>query len=200
MRRLSIMSFQENESLTDAALDAYLDGVLTSKQWKRACEQALNEKDRSTLCKEDLEEKLWWGRKSEAESTDALVRELKQTVKRRHRQHAGAVHRAYGREIGLISKRGTNQLRYAPDDALLKALLLANVPKRLELQEFLETLHRRYGLIFGEREAARSLTADEIDQKAFHENVQRLEQRLKSMGMLRRLSDGCAYVLNPHTQ
>ncbi len=39
---------------------------------------------------------------------------------------------------------------------------------------------------------------DEFDKKAFQANSRRLEQRLGSLGLLRRLSDGCAYVVNPY--
>ncbi len=68
----------------------------------------------------------------------------------------------------------------------------------MELNEFLSRLHERYGLIFGDREAERVLDKDDFDKKAFQANAKRLEQRLVSLGMLRRLSDGCAYVENPY--
>jgi hypothetical protein len=42
------------------------------------------------------------------------------------------------------------------------------------------------------------LPADEFDRKAFQANARRLEQRLASLGLLRRLSDACAYVENPY--
>jgi hypothetical protein len=42
------------------------------------------------------------------------------------------------------------------------------------------------------------LSKDEFDKKAFQANSRRLEQRLGSLGLLRRLSDGCAYVINPY--
>ena len=90
------------------------------------------------------------------------------------------------------------KLRYAPTDALLKTLLFANVEKRAELFHFLETLYRRYGLVFGDREAEHILAKGDLDKKAFQANSRRLEQRLGSLGLLRRLSDGCAYVVNPY--
>ena len=53
-------------------------------------------------------------------------------------------------------------------------------------------------LVFGEKEAERVLPNDEFDKKAFQGNSRRLEQRLGSLGLLKRLSDGCAYVINPY--
>jgi hypothetical protein len=41
------------------------------------------------------------------------------------------------------------------------------------------------------------LSSDEFDKRAFQANSERLEVRLKTLGMLRRLSDACAYVENP---
>jgi hypothetical protein len=59
-------------------------------------------------------------------------------------------------------------------------------------------LHRRYGIVFGDKEAEQVLAKDEFDKKPFQANARRLEQRLGSLGLLRRLSDGCAYVINPY--
>ena len=117
---------------------------------------------------------------------------------KRHRQHVSNIHRNYGREIGLVSRRGTMKLRYAPTDALLRTLLFANVEKRIELHQFLGKLSARYGLVFGDKEAEQVLAKDEFDKKTFQANSRRLEQRLGSLGLLRRLSDGCAYVINPY--
>jgi hypothetical protein len=72
------------------------------------------------------------------------------------------------------------------------------VEERLELNQFLALLWRKYALIFGDREAEEVLSKDEFDKKAFQANARRLEQRLASLGLLKRLSDGCAYVLNPY--
>ena len=52
---------------------------------------------------------------------------------KRHRQHVANIHRNYGRDIGLVSKRGTVKLCVIrPNDALLKTLLFANVNKRTQ--------------------------------------------------------------------
>jgi hypothetical protein len=129
---------------------------------------------------------------------EQLIATLRQAAMKRHRQHVANIHRNYGREIGLVSKRGTVKLRYAPTDSLLKTLLFANVEKRTELHQFLDRLHRRYGIVFGDKEAEQVLAKDEFDKKAFQANLRRLEHRLGSLGLLRRLSDGCAYVINPY--
>jgi hypothetical protein len=37
----------------------------------------------------------------------------------------------------------------------------------------------------------------DADQEDFSDNARRLEERLASLGLLKRLSDSCAYVENP---
>jgi hypothetical protein len=131
---------------------------------------------------------------------ELLMQALRQAAMKRHRQHVANIHRNYGRDIGLVSKRGTVKLRYAPNDSLLKTLLFANVDKRIELNDFLSKLEMRYGIVFGDREAEHVLPKGDFDKKAFRANSRRLEQRLGSLGVLKRLSDACAYVINPYLE
>ena len=69
----------------------------------------------------------------------------------------------------------------------------------MEFGDFLKRLFDRYGLVIGDREAEGVLAPDEFDKKAFQANARRLEQRLGTLGLLRRLSDACAYVINPYS-
>jgi hypothetical protein len=194
VREISATNYVRNNTLSTQAVERYVDRIGSSEEWQLALDDAVP----FERCREVLEEIAWWGDDySGATEPDELLAELRRTALARHRKHAGNVHRSYGREIGLVSKRGTNRLRYAPTDPLLKTLLFATVPHRMEFGEFLGRLYQRYGLIFGEREAERVLAKDDYDKKAFQGNARRLEQRLASLGLLRRLSDGCAYVENP---
>jgi hypothetical protein len=122
---------------------------------------------------------------------------LTEMVERKLDQNDGQVHLNYGRAVGLVSKRGTNRYRYAPTDALLKTLVLALVTRRTEFGLFLSQLSERYGIVIGPEEAQGVLDPDLFDRTSFDRNRDRLEARLSSMGLVNRLSDGCAYVLNP---
>lgn len=197
VREVSCELYQENNLLTNQAITAYLDNIERSEDWQFAKTQP----GAFARCREILRTKVLWGDDYDgASNPDALINELRVSAKRRHQQHVANIHRNYGREIGLVSKRGTVKLRYAPNDEFLKSILFANVPKRMELNQFLSLLWERYSLIFGDREAESVLSKDEFDKKAFQANARRLEQRLASLGLLKRLSDGCAYVINPYTR
>lgn len=198
VRELSADNYLKNNLLPAQAVETYINRIEQSEEWQ----QAHAEHDAFLKCRQILNERVRWGASSAdyggAGDPDQLIAALRETALRGHKQHAANVHRSYGRDIGLVSKRGTNKLRYAPTDSLLKTLLLTNVKDRMELGEFLRVLYERYGFIFGDKEAEQVLASDEFDKKAFQANAQRLEQRLASLGMLRRLSDDCAYVENPY--
>jgi hypothetical protein len=198
VRELSCEHYQENNSLPEQAVEYYLADIKKTSEWIAA----VSGHDAFMKCRRVLEEKVLWPRNESdydgPNDPDRLIEDLRDAALKRHRRHIANVHRNYGRAIGLVSKRGTNKLRYAPTDNLLKSLLLSNVPDRIELNHFLARLAERYGLIFGDREAERILPREDFDKKAFQANSRRLEQRLASLGLLRRLSDGCAYIINPH--
>ncbi len=197
VRELSSLNYQENNLLSQRAIEAYLFQISSSTEWQHAISQP----SPFTHCKLILEDQIRWPKDSDdyegCSEPEALLSELRRAAISRHKQHVANVHRNYGRDIGLVSKRGTNRLRYAPTDALLKTLVLANVATRMEYKEFLHRLFNRYGLIFGEREAEFVISKEDFEKNAFQANSHRLEQRLSSLGMLRRLSDACAYVQNP---
>jgi hypothetical protein len=200
VRELSIHRYQQNSQISTTAISVLIDSIANSEEWM----EAKLATDAYPRCKDILIREFKWPREPDdydgAHDPDSLIRTLKTRAIARHRQSFGNVHRTYGRAVGLISKRGTNKLRYAPNDALLKALILTNVKDRLEFKLFLEKLYDRYGIVLGEREAKRTMADDDFDIKAFQSNAGRLEQRLSSLGMLKRLSDACAYVLNPYSE
>lgn len=133
------------------------------------------------------------------QTPQALLATLRESAMRRHSGHVANVHGRYAQAVGLASKRGSRRLRYAPSDQLLATLVLATVPRRMEFQRFLSTLYDRYGLLIGHRQAGDYIARGLSDQKSFEDNARRLELRLASLGLLRRLSDACAYVENPFT-
>ena len=200
VRELSAESYLRNTLLPTQAVARYVDEIAKSEEWLRALDQP----DAFVQCRRILQERVRWGEgeKDYEGSHDpaSLIADLRTTALAGHKQHVANIHRSYGRDIGLVSKRGTNKLRYAPNDNLLKTLLLANVKERMELSEFLERLYGRYGLVIGDKQAEQVLPTEQYDKKAFQANARRLEGRLGSLGMLKRLSDGCAYVENPYRQ
>ena len=201
VRQRAIRSYLDNDGLPRIALESFTGHVMSSAEWESAVNNPalLTDAERVEEATRFLSERLWLDPKDVAGCTD--LPEVKATVlKRLHDKlddNVGILHSAYGRQCGLISKRGTRSYRYAPTDALLKSLVLANVQRRVEIADFLALIFRRYRLIFGPAEACLALSRDDFEETPFQRNLDRLEERLRSTGLLNRLSDGVAYVENP---
>ena len=206
VRDLAVETYLSNNFVSREAIEAYIkETVEQSDEWQAA----LNSSDPYGSALTVLQQKVLWPPQNPdgdedyggPRTPDGLLDStegLRTAALRRHMQHVGNVHAVYTREIGLASRRGTRRYRYAPNDHILRSLIFANVPRRMEFQQFLDVLHERYGFIIGHRQAATYIEQGQADQKTFEDNALRLEMRLASLGLLRRLSDACAYVHNPY--
>ena len=193
VRDVSLRTYGQNDSLSARAVEQFIERIRDSAAWRRAVSSG-----EFAQCQEVLRDAIFWEEDEHSSDPDAVLNDLKIEALKGHQRHAAQVHRTYGREIGLVSRRGTNRFRYAPTDQLIKTLLFATVGNRMEFGEFLHNLFVKYQLVIGASEAARVLPAEEFDSSAFQDNARRLEERLASLGLLRRLSDACAYVENPY--
>lgn len=198
VRQRSIISYQDNDSLTLRALDAAIDRFEKEPEWVDLLSDDVSDQERADRAADLVEARFHYREKAgRGTAPHDLIANLRREVEEKHEVGAGRVHSSYARQIGLASSRGTNRTRYAPNDTLLKTLVITRVAQRLEFKRFLADLHEQYGLVFGETEARMALDPVEFDAAAFERNRARLEARLASMGLLQRLSDGCAYVVNP---
>jgi len=199
VRDLAVRNFADNNALSAAAVDGYLTEVVGGDPAWQAVKQIDDPSPRYEEMQKVLGRLVLHDPKEvpERADADAVLEDLRERAKKRHAQHVGSAHAAYAQAIGLASRRGTRKMRYAPSDQLLKTLVFTVVKDRMEFQEFLDALWQRYHFVIGHRQAAPLVTRGLGDQKDFEENAHRLEMRLASLGLLRRLSDDCAYVENP---
>jgi len=205
VRELSADSYLENNQLPKRAIKAYIAQIEEHPQWREVL-KAPNSADPVQEATELFLERFRWPDINVKKDKDELqgisrpiqlLETLLEKAETRHDGHLAKCHRAWTREIGFSSSRGSRRIRYAPTDALLKTLVFSTVDKREEFQEFLQKLYDKYGFIIGHVQAKPFTTKGEVDEKDFADNAVRLEERLASMGLLKRLSDACAYVINP---
>ena len=192
VRDLASSSFLENNNLSYQAVQKYVSSISQTSEWE-TCKTSPNSFDD---IRQLLKDKFAWD-EGNLSSPDELLKQLCEEATSRHKKHIGKCHSSWSKEIGLASSRGSRRIRYAPTDSLLKTLVLCTVPHRLEFQNFLAKLSETYGFIIGDRQATKFIETGEADREAFASNAERLEQRLASLGLLKRLSDACAYVQNP---
>lgn len=73
---------------------------------------------------------------------------------------------AWSRAIGLSSRRLSRRTRYAPNDRLLKTLVISVVNERMQFDEFLHEIRSRYGFVIGDAEGAHLVKAKLVDQES----------------------------------
>ena len=103
--------------------------------------------------------------------------------------------------IGLVTARPGPGTWFALDDAMITALVLANVSdtNTVELREFARRLYDRYGLVIGPDEAREEFgRTPPVGLEKFRNNLAALENRMTRLALTRRLSDDCAFVVNPY--
>lgn len=201
VRQRSIASFYGNDALSRQAAETYAERLLTSEDWQEVHNLDLPENERLQLAADLLERDFGYAPKElHVTNPEDLLLQFRQALEAKHDDNWSSVHLSYGKGIGLVSSRGTTRNRYAPTDELLKTLVMARVPGRTEFGKFLADLYAHYGLVFGPVEAKQALAEADFDDTSFERNRSRLEGRLSSMGLLKRLSDACAYVINPFAE
>ena len=119
----------------------------------------------------------------------------------RKRGNPSTVVKPLGEKGGFVSTRQRAGTWFAASDAFLEALVHANVGNTpFELEELAARLHERYGIVIGPAEAAAHLAGMSVNTASYRRNFLHLEERLAALGLLKRLSDDCAFVFNPFAE
>ena len=200
VRALSGDSYQFNQGLPSKAVRAHVESIRSDAKWAAAAAAEFPEAERVKLMRDRFQWPPADGRGDDdytGKSPDALVADLAENALARHEQHVGKIHASWSRSIGLSSRRLSRRTRYAPNDRLLKSIVVAIVDDRMQFDEFLAEARRRYGLVLGDAEGSRLVAAKLVDQEELSENRGNLEARLVGLGLVRRLSDSCSFVENP---
>lgn len=200
VRSLSGDSYQANQAVSMRAVRAAVEGVRLTDEWAAAIKSEYPDAE----CAKLMHAAFQWPKAdggddgdAGAKSGDALVRQLVEKAESRHEQHVGKIHAAWSRAVGLSSRRLARRTRYAPNDRLLKTLVVTIVDDRMQFDEFLHEAWRRYGFVIGDVEGGQLIRDKQVDQEALSENRGNLEARLVGLGLVRRLSDSCSFVENP---
>ncbi|MFZ6876241.1 hypothetical protein ACO0LF_29610 [Undibacterium sp. Di27W] len=199
VRALSGDSYQANQALSVRAIRAEVESVKRDPRW----EIAMQSSNPQGGCLDLMREMFQWPTDDKDDEEyvnlpgDELVSKLIEKAESRHEQHVGKIHATWSKAIGLSSRRLARRNRYAPTDRLLKTLVITIVDSRMQFDEFLSEVKKRYGIVIGDVEGARLVMEKRVDQEALSDNCKNLETRLVGLGLVRRLSDSCSFVENP---
>jgi len=197
-RKAAVASYTGNDDLGTLALQSYLRReVYEHPDLQATLNSALDEVAKMDRLHQHLVTTCALKERGEAQTHQDLFKNFQNRAKQAYESGTAAGLRSLAIGCGLLSKRGTNRYRYAPTDDLLRTLVLANVTDPVEETEFLRTLQTRYSLVIGPTEAQPVIVEDQFEETEFKRNHDRLIQHLVGMGLARRMSDDCTYVLNP---
>ena len=202
VQRISAGQYGNHIMLSRQAIDAFIDAFAQSEYWKTQLGTTMERRNATNT----LREMFLWKKDEDDDagrndSPDAILETFRLSALKDSKHTIWATLSSQTKGAGMaLARRGAGTW-YAPNDAFLEALVLANVTDPVELGVFLWRLYDRYRIVIGQEQAQRAFGSNvviSLDQLKINE--QRLEQRLRVLGFVDRKSDACAFVVNPYYQ
>lgn len=199
VQRIALGQYDTHVKLPRHAIDRYIDAFSESPYWKEVEDSATANSAANRLLAE-----MWlWprGRNRPSSKRGTPAERLEEF---RSDSLSGTGHRIWAviathtRQAGLVTARPGAGTWYAPDDAMLEALVLANVRRPLELRDFLRSLYGRYRIVIGPEQAQEAFPGGPTTLERLKQNEHLLEDRLRVLRFIDRKSDACAFVINPY--
>ena len=201
VQRISLRQYSSHLALPRQAIDAFIDAFAGSEYWKAGLGTVMEQRHATGALSKMF---LWRGEgrgdaRGSASPAESLAA-FRGSALKGSKRSIWATFSTQARAAGLaVAKRGAGTW-YAPNDAMLEALVLANVTDPVELGVFLDGLYSRYRIVVGPAQAQRAFGQDAaMSLEQLKVNEQRLEQRLRILGFVDRKSDACAFVVNPYS-
>lgn len=195
--------FSRYRKTTDRAVEAFVRRTVEDAGWSSTLSHSgdVNGLIDRTFLKERKEKREWEEHILDkyAEPEEKLSRMIK-AAQKRGKNNISTFLVPLTKGIGLVKARAGAGTWFALDDALISALVLANVSdtSAVELREFTRRLYDRYGLLIGPNEARAEFGTPPVGIEKFKSNIAALENRMTRLSLTRRLSDDCAFVINPY--
>lgn len=200
VRKASVATFTDNEGLGVLAVRRFAESALESDSEVNSslASPELNDDAKADLLADHISRTCSVEKEALGASDHQEVRRnFLALAEKGYREGTAGALQGLAAVAGLASRAGTNRVRYAPNDKLLQALVLANVTNQLEESELLRRLHDRYHIIIGPEEAQKDMPAGLCEESDFKNNKERLARRLIGLGLAQRMSDACTYIRNP---
>ena len=200
VQRISAEQYGNHLMLPRQAIDAFIDAFSQSEHWRGRLRTTM-ERRKAT---DTLQEMFRWKRDEDEragrnDGPDAILESFRLSALKESKHTIWGTLSSQTKGAGMALSKGRAGTWYAPNDAFLEALVLANVTDPVELGVFLWKLYNRYRVVIGQEQAQRAFGSNAaISLDRLKINEQRLEQRLRVLGFVDRKSDACAFVVNPY--
>lgn len=200
VRKYSGECKRENEDRAIKAVEEFFNQKITGDQQLSQIIQdsQQTEEVKVDTLKEFFVETMALKKPSEAKTLDAFRKTTVNQAIAACRRGVIKAQSSLGRTAGLITKQGTNRLRYCPNDSLIRVLVLVNVQEQVEEAKLLDLLYERYRIVISKKHAEKAVAPQFIEASHYEKNKERFNQRLIALGLGSRRSDACTYVQNPY--
>lgn len=200
VRQYSGVCKRDNEDKALKAVENYCEQLIENNQGLREmlADEHQTEDVKVASLNQFLSNELSLKRSPNRTTVEAYKKDVMGMAKEACRRNVIPALASLGRTAGLTTKQGTNRLRYAPSDSLIRALVLANVPERMEEVKLLEKLFERYRIVISDTHAGQVLPEQFVESSHYEKNKERFTRRLMALGLATRMSDACTYVKNPY--
>lgn len=193
VKRISQNCFRRHRDMTRDAIEKLTIDFAASLEWQ----EALRMPNKARAANELVAQRFGftWAESDARPDPENYPAHIAKEAVADHDQHLGRVIGFYAEQIGIaVAVRGAGRW-YAASDGLLEALVLANVREPMEFEAFLRKLWDRYGIVVGSEVSRDAFAAANYGH--FKANQRLLEERLRVLGLVHRLSDDCAFVHDP---
>jgi hypothetical protein len=202
LKSVARSQYSQNRELSTRAIRRHVERVRDLDEWRDVVRRPDHTARRAFFerylgFKPEVKKSSRYSRETDA---NAMLEEICELALANHEQHLAQVPGVFAGAIGLATARRGFGRAYGASDALLEALVLSQVTAPMAFDQFLALLYERFHIVIGYTEARQAFSTPNAPQEQFKINQRRLEERLRSLGLLRRLSDDCAFVFNPFSK
>ena len=203
MRESAKEHLMRHRAVVDRAIEEFVRGKLMEDGWDVAVKQNSPSDAREIIVRNFLRKKADGSSRFEETARYEPEEQLRRMIKHfqsRPQNNTNTFILPLTKGIGLVTSRSSAGTWFALDDSMIIALVLAIVSDagEIELQEFTSRLYQRYGLVIGPEEARIEFGTPPVGIHLFQKNLMDLENRMTRLALTRRLSDDCAFAINPY--
>ncbi|MBR2124032.1 MAG: hypothetical protein IJ934_02470 [Acetobacter sp.] len=189
----------QHREAANKAIDTFVKHKLTEPDYHQKWQEALKRKD--LLSAQNILKQAFALKENENFHKNLPIEELLSNVIKRAQERSDNNIYKYllplTKGSGLVTARQKVKPRFTLNNDVLLALVLTNVKYTIPLKEFIENLYKRYQIVIGPEEARKAF-GQRIRTECYEENLEALEKRLTLLSLAQRLSDDCAFVINPY--
>ena len=189
--------FLHHRAVANRAVEEFVKQVLSDTDWEVVVTQNDSKEANEIIWREFNDKNADNANIDPKSQMDALI----SRAKKRSKNNINKLLAPLAKGIGLVNSRPGIGTWFALSDQMISALVLANVTctAPVELGNFVRSLYDRYRIVIGPDEAEIEFdNSPPLAVQSFCNNLSAFERRMTRLSFTRRLSDDCAFVVNPY--